>query len=89
MAHARSNGLRRLCANAFIVLAAIAVPASLVGQSEAETPTINAEAEIDAEMVFLAGEEIVASQNTTDDLFAAGSIVEAKGASADHLFLAG
>lgn len=80
---------KRLAVPIMVMVGAIMLPASSVGQDEAETPAAATETAVESDMVFMSGEEVIASQRTTDDLFAAGSMVEAKGAMADHLILAG
>ncbi|NVE96023.1 bactofilin family protein [Altererythrobacter lutimaris] len=85
----KARSIRQLAAPAMVVLAALALPSSSIGQDQADSSAISVDEEFESEMVFLSGEEIVASQRTTDDLFAAGGTVEAKGVSADHLFLTG
>ncbi len=89
MPSAGPGAYRRFVASVIIVLGALMVPASSVGQDEPEAPPTTVENAAESDMVFLAGERVVASQNTTDDLFAAGNMVDARGAGADHLFLAG
>lgn len=82
-----NSPLKRLTLGLIAACGVLALPASTVGQSEAETGSTQTIQETD--MVFVAAEELAVSEKTADDLFAAGSTVSVNGAEADHLFLAG
>ena len=81
--------LKRLAAVLLFVFGAFTLPSSSIGQVEEEALTQAPEASPSGEMVFLTGEDLSVSQETTDDLFAAASTVNVVGASAHHMFLGG
>lgn len=89
MSFAATRSPRFYAALVTALLFAAMLPASSVGQSETTAPAERGEASVASDMVFAAGEEVIASQKTTDDLFIAGGEIEARGARADHLFLIG
>ncbi|KEO91365.1 hypothetical protein EH31_01500 [Erythrobacter longus] len=94
MALLKTVSLKSIAAGCLVALGAAALPTSSVGQDQtapAETGIAETQAAETAaqDMVFLAADELVIRQQTSDDLFAAAGEMTVDGAGADHLIIAG